>query len=32
MDALGFTVNSHTLRISYPREKTEAIRRLLLDQ
>ena len=32
IDALGFTVNSHTLRISYPREKTGAIKRLLYDQ
>ena len=28
-DALGFTVNSHTLRISITRENTEAIKKLL---
>ena len=26
IDALGFTINSHTLRISFTREKTEAIK------
>ena len=26
IDALGFTVDSHTLRISFPRQKTEAIK------
>ena len=32
IDALGFTINSHTMRISVPREKTEAIKRLLFEQ
>ena len=31
IDALGFTIHSHMLRISYPREKTEAIKKLLGD-
>ena len=31
IDALGFTVNRHTLRISFPRQKTEAIKALLND-
>ena len=31
IDALGFNINSHTLKKSYPREKNEAIRRLLGD-
>ena len=31
IDALGFTINSHSLRISFPREKTEAIKSLLHD-
>ena len=30
IDALGFTINSHILRISCTREKTEVIKRLLL--
>ena len=25
MDALGFTIKSHTMRISFPREKVDAI-------
>lgn len=29
-DAMGFSVNSHLLRIWYPREKTEAMKRLSL--
>jgi len=32
IDALGFTINSHTMRISFPREKADAIKRLLLEQ
>ena len=32
IDALGFTIDSHTMRISLPREKADAIKRLLLDQ
>ena len=31
IDALGFTVNSHTLRTSITREQTEATKRLLFD-
>ena len=31
IDALGFTINSHTMRISLTREKNEAIARLLHD-
>ena len=30
--ALGFTISSHTMRISFPREKASDIKRLLLDQ
>ena len=32
IDALGFTITSHTIRISFPREKTNDIKTLLLDQ
>ena len=32
IDALGFTINSHTMRILFPREKANDIKRLLLDQ
>ena len=32
IDALGFTINSHTMRISFPREKGNDIKMLLLDQ
>ena len=31
IDALGFTINSHTLRISCTRENTETIKILLVD-
>ena len=29
IDALGFTINSHTMRISFPREKPDAIKRVV---
>ena len=32
IDALGFTIESHTMRISFPREKVDAIKRLLREQ
>ena len=32
IDALGFTMNSHIIRISFPREKADAIKKLLRDQ
>ena len=32
IDALGFTINSHTMRISFLREKVNDTKRLLLDQ
>ena len=32
IDALGLTINSHTMRISFPQEKVNDIKRLLLDQ
>ena len=32
IDELGFTINSHTMRISFPRDKANDMKRLLLDQ
>ena len=32
IDTLAFTINSHTMRISFPREKVHAIKRLLREQ
>ena len=32
IDALGFTISSHTMRITVPRQKVEAIKRLLFEQ
>ena len=32
IDVLGFNISSHTMRISVPREKIEAIKRLLFEQ
>ena len=32
IDGLGFTMNSHIIRISFPREKADAIKKLLRDQ
>ena len=32
IDALGLTINSHTMRILFPRGKANDIKRLLLDQ
>ena len=32
IDVLGFTINSHTMRISFPRKKVDAIKRSLREQ
>ena len=32
IDALGFNINSNTMRISVPREKIETIKRMLFEQ